>query len=151
MTDRPQSLRDIAARAEREGRTVKGRDGKRRAVPPARAKNAYARRGMNKTEARYALLLEAAKEAGDVVHYGFEEVTLTLAARQDGLVRYTPDFHVVRADGAVEFHEVKGGFIREDADTKFRVACDRYPFYRFLLVQQKSAKRPFVTLKDSAQ
>ena len=59
---------------------------------------------MNKSEAAYATALEAARIAQEIVWYAFEGVTLKLA---DGC-RYTPDFAVLRADGVMEMHEVKG-------------------------------------------
>jgi len=59
---------------------------------------------MNKTEARYAEHLQMLLLAGEIAAYGFEVVSLKLADK----TRYTPDFFVLAADGAVEFHEVKG-------------------------------------------
>lgn len=96
---------------------------------------------MNKTESSYAMQLEALKQAGEIFHYGFEEVTLKLA---DG-VRFTPDFIVVRkvelvnlhTNWITEFHETKGGFIRDDARIKFQVARKQFPFFRFKMMQYK--------------
>jgi hypothetical protein len=45
--------------------------------------------------------------------------------------RYTPDFMVIAEDDVVEFHEVKGGFWRDDAKVKIRVAAELYPMFRF--------------------
>lgn len=64
---------------------------------------------MNRTEAAYATTLEAA--------------TLKLA---DGC-RYTPDFAVLRADGIMEMHEVKG-YWTDDARVKVKVAAEKFPF-----------------------
>ncbi len=79
---------------------------------------------MNKTEAAYAMLLDARKRNGEVLAYWYESVTVKLA---DG-VRYTPDFSVLLRDGSFELHEVKGGFIRDDARIKLRVAARHTPF-----------------------
>jgi hypothetical protein len=57
----------------------------------------------------------------------FEAVTLKLADD----CRYTPDFMVIADDDVVEFHEVKGGFWRDDAKVKIRVAAQMYPMFRF--------------------
>lgn len=46
---------------------------------------------------------------------------------------YTPDFAVMRADGALEVHEVKG-FWTDDARVKIKVAADQYPM-RFIAVK----------------
>jgi len=79
---------------------------------------------MNRTEATYAMILEAQKRDGSIRDYWFESVTVKLA---DG-VRYTPDFAVLLADDTFELHEVKGGFIRDDARVKLRVAARHTPF-----------------------
>lgn len=73
---------------------------------------------MNGTERACLELLEAARIAGTVREYHFEAVTLKLAHDR----RYTPDFLVVRPDGACELHEVTG-FWRDDARAKTRVAA----------------------------
>lgn len=89
---------------------------------------------MNRTEAAYATTLEAAKNAQEIVWYAFEGVTLKLA---DGC-RYTPDFAVLRADGLMEMHEVKG-YWTEDARAKIKVAADKFPF-RFVAVYKQAKK-----------
>lgn len=79
--------------------------------------------GMNKTEAAYALVLEARRRAGEVRAYWYEAQTMKLAHD----TRYTPDFLVVLADGTVELHEVKG-FWRDDAKVKAKVCARLYPY-----------------------
>lgn len=79
-------------------------------------------RGMNKTEAAYAALLDVQKEAGEVAAWFFESVKVRLADR----TWYSPDFMVILTTGAVEFHEVKGGFVRDDALVKFKVAREMF-------------------------
>jgi hypothetical protein len=83
---------------------------------------------MNKLEASYAQHLEVLKRAGIIVWYGYEAITLRLAKR----TRYTPDFTVVTAEGRVEFHETKGGYWRDDARVKIKVAAEMYPWARFV-------------------
>jgi hypothetical protein len=39
------------------------------------------------------------------------------------------------ADGTVEMHEVKGGYIRDDALVKFKVARELYPQFRWRMWQ----------------
>jgi len=91
----------------------------------------YLKRGeRNKTEAAYENYLELQKRAGDILWYGFEAIKLRLANN----CYYTPDFMVVRADGVVELHEVKG-FWRDDARVKIKVAASQFPF-KFLAVKK---------------
>ena len=89
---------------------------------------------MNQTEARYARHLELRRQAGDIDWYLFEGITLKLAHD----TRYTPDFAVMRAGGAMELHEVKGHYTG-DAKVKVRVAAERFPF-QFVLARERSKK-----------
>lgn len=89
---------------------------------------------MNKTEQAYAAALEAQKVAGEILWYRFEGVKLRLA---DGCF-YSPDFAVLRGDGQMEMHEVKG-FWTDDARVKIKVAAELYPF-RFLAVRVRTKK-----------
>src|SRR5436305_13279301 len=87
-------------------------------LPPSANKNALAgleggkkRGSMNKTEAEFALILEAQKGKGEIDRYEFEPVTFRFAG-----VRYTPDFLVIYSDNlkSVEyfrFIELKGGLV----------------------------------------
>ena len=77
---------------------------------------------MNKTEEKYAWLLEVRRRAGEITRYDFGKVTFKLGDD----CRYTPDFMVVRSDLVIEFHEVKGGFEREDAMVKRRPRPSSY-------------------------
>lgn len=80
---------------------------------------------MNKTERRYSELLEQRRAAGEVIWWKFEAIALRLAEQR---CAYHPDFLVMLADGTMEVHEVKGGFTREDAQIKLKVAASLYPF-----------------------
>jgi hypothetical protein len=88
---------------------------------------------MNNTEREAAGMLDALKARGDVLEYWFERVTFKLADD----CRYTPDFQVLRRDGTVEFVEIKGGFVREDARLKIKMAAESQPF-RFTVWQKKN-------------
>jgi hypothetical protein len=87
------------------------------------------KRGMNKTEAEYAQLLEFRRLAGEIKGWGFERIKLRLADR----TTYTPDFDVVGIGGEIEFHETKG-FFREDARIKVKVCAELYPHFRFIVL-----------------
>jgi hypothetical protein len=93
---------------------------------PVAAKGRTVRRQpgtMNKTEAQYAASLETQKLAGEVLAYWFDSIKLRLAES----TFYTPDFMVLRPDGQVEIHEVKGHW-EDDARVKIKVAASLFPF-----------------------
>jgi len=89
---------------------------------------------MNETEKRYGDHLELRKQAGDVAWYCFEGIKLRLADN----TFYTPDYPVMRSDGHLEIHEVKGHWM-DDASVKIKVAAEMYPF-RFIAVKAKPKK-----------
>jgi hypothetical protein len=88
------------------------------------------RKKPNKTEARFEIdYLKLWMATGFIADYGFEAVTLRLA---NGL-RYTPDWWTVNSAGQTTFYEVKGGYIREDAIAKLKMAATQFRNYTFLL------------------
>lgn len=84
------------------------------------------RRTMNSWESEYARRLSVLVKAGEVTRFEFEAIKLRLA----DACWYTPDFMVVRCDGQIEMHEVKG-YWRDDAKVKVKVAADRFAFFTF--------------------
>ena len=99
--------------------------------PFARCPKPVTEDGMNKTEARYAReVLGIRKMAGFVIDWRFEAIKLRLAKR----TWYTPDFMVWTPEG-IEIHETKGGFIRDDAAVKIKVAAETFKEFKFVLVQ----------------
>lgn len=89
------------------------------------------RSGMNKTETAHAWDLEMRKRAGEIQEYRWQPLRLKLGAD----CTYEPDFMALMADGTIEFHEVKGGFITDDAMVKVRVAANLFPWFIFRLFQ----------------
>ena len=89
---------------------------------------------MNQTEAAYAQTLELRKRAGELVWFRFEGLKFRLADN----TFYTPDFAVMRSNGEMECHEVKGRWT-DDARVKIKVVADQYPF-RFLAVRKQTKK-----------
>ena len=85
---------------------------------------------MNRTEAEYGRMLGALQAAGEIAWSRFEGLKLRLADN----TFYTPDYAVMRADGAMECHEVKGHWT-DDARVKIKVAAEMYPF-RFIAVRR---------------
>ncbi len=103
------------------------------------------RRGMNKVESEYAMILESQKREGKILRYLFEGVTLRFAG-----VKYTPDFVVFpsmpdddvwgKTDMMPKFIEVKGPFIkgnRERAVERFRHAKTYWPEFTFEMWQKR--------------
>jgi hypothetical protein len=88
---------------------------------------------MNKTETAYASHLELRKRTGDVLWFEFEGIKLRLADK----TFLTIDFPVLRGDGLMEMHDIKGGPIMDDANVKIKVAAKMYPF-KFFIVRKKS-------------
>jgi len=86
---------------------------------------------LNKTESRYWDHLFLRQRAGDIVDYRFHEITFKLGPD----CRYTPEALVIRPDGSVEIHEVKG-FMRDDARAKLHTAARLFPWFRFILVTE---------------
>lgn len=108
---------------------------------PSQPKSRIIRAGRkppNKTEQQYAdHYLAPAKAIGGIADYRPHAITLLLA---DGL-RYTPDWCVWRKvagtqELALEFHEVKGAHVRDDAIAKFKVAVSGFRMHRFTLAQK---------------
>lgn len=90
---------------------------------------------MNKTEEAYSRHLDARKADGDIPWWAFEAIKIRLADN----TFYTPDFMVLRADGALECHEVKG-FWQDDARVKIKVAAALFPA-RFIAVKAEAKIR----------
>lgn len=110
-------------------------------------------RQMNKTETRYAsTVLDPLRLAGEIVSYQYEAATLKLGPD----LRYTPDFLVipmptvaigifnstssVQCAPIVEFHEVKGGFTRDDALVKIKAAAQQFPHFVFKLCRYQKGQ-----------
>lgn len=88
----------------------------------------------NKTEQAYENLLEAMRVSGEVLWYKFEGIKLRLADN----TFYTPDFCVMKSNGELEAHEVKG-YMLDDANVKIKIAASIFPF-RFFIVRAKPKK-----------
>ena len=90
---------------------------------------------MNQTESKYALRLEGKRRAGEIQEYWFDAINLRLGDN----CHYRPDFLVLLSDGTVECHEIKGGFITDDAVVKIKVAAEKFPFvFRMFIYKGKA-------------
>lgn len=77
---------------------------------------------MNKTEQKYAHHLETQKINGEIQYYAFDSIKFRLANK----TFYSPDFIVLKANGQLEAHEVKGHW-EDDARVKIKVAASMHP------------------------
>lgn len=83
-----------------------------------------------------AIYIEPRRLAGEVRRYRAHAVTLLLADR----LRYTPDWVIWLPDGRVEYLEVKGGHVHDDARAKFKMAVEQFPEHTFYWAQKLRIK-----------
>ena len=93
---------------------------------------------LNKTEAMYSAHLNSRLIEGELAWFKFEAMKLRLADN----TFFSPDFAVMRADGTLEMHEVKGAraVFQDDARVKVKVAAATFPF-AFLVAYPIPAKK----------
>ena len=97
------------------------------------------------TERRYAALLDQWKHDGEVKAWWYEACKgLYLAPH----LSYAPDFLVQFVDRPfeLEWHEVKGAFIREIDWDKAKMAAALYPIWHFVLAQWNNQKWTWKTI-----
>lgn len=87
---------------------------------------------MNRTEKAYSDYLLMLKNKGLIQDFWFECVKFKVASNR---CEYLPDFLVLRNNGALELHEVKGSKIvfQDDAKVKCKVCADKYPFPLYIV------------------
>lgn len=97
-----------------------------------RAKGRMKKGELNRTEAAYAQYLEGEKQAGRIADFWFESLKLKVA---DGACWYLPDFMILRPNGELELHEVKGSprIFADDAKVKCKSVATQYPFALFVV------------------
>ena len=96
-----------------------------------RAKGRMKKGELNRTESAYAMYLEGEKQAGRIADFWFESLKLKVA---DGACWYLPDFMILRPNGELELHEVKGSprIFADDAKVKCKSVATQYPFALFV-------------------
>jgi len=83
--------------------------------------------GMNKTERRYWEILKARE---DLLWVGAKTMRFRLA----GNTHFTPDFQTLDKDGIFSQIDTKGGYTREDAQLKIKLAARMLPMFRWVKV-----------------
>lgn len=97
---------------------------------------------MNKTETRYAREFLVGNPR--VIEWHYESINLRLGES----LFYCPDFLVVMDDGRRRFVEVKGGYVREDAEVKFKAAAMRYTLLAYFEMWQWTKKGGWVCIRE---
>jgi hypothetical protein len=118
-------------------------DTNRSASMQAVAKGSSPRGEMNDTERRWARLLE---ESEHVAAWKYEEEGYRYGANDS---THWPDFWVMREDGRIEIHEIKG-YVKDAGRLRFLSCADRHPEYRWVMVVQKGKRQPWEVKYDTA-
>ena len=113
------------------------------AAARAWAKAAYGAKQTPQTEQNYALRLQDLNAIGEIHSFEHQPKRLVLARG----CTYTPDFRVITHDGSIQYHEVKGSYVWDDAIVKWKCAGERYRQYRFIWAQWKSGQWSIKTYK----
>lgn len=139
----PRSVRDELARlgVPLASATINGRPLSEAIAETDKAKSrAVTGRYRSKTEQLYSWLLEDQLRAGDITQWEYEPFRVSIGRAEKGKGRgawFTPDFAVwIAATGAMEFREIKGGFVREAARVRFLVAKRLYPACSWRMIQR---------------
>lgn len=130
--DRPrarESVRLTAQAARQYGKTRNGRG-----VPTAGGYREdlgiYVRSRWEANYARYLQWLKARKEIRD---WQYEADMFEFPHIRRGTRFYTPDFKVIKADGSVEYHEVKG-YMDQKSRTALKRMARYYPDVRIVVI-----------------
>ena len=92
---------------------------------------------MNKTESRYAEVLQTRLLACEILAWHFEAVTFKLAKD----LRYTPDFGVFHVNGTYELIDVKGsGPIDAKSIVKIKAAAERFYWFDWTMAVERLKK-----------
>ena len=86
-------------------------------------------------EANWARYLRWLKERGDIRDWQYEPETFEFHTIKRGGRFYTPDFRVVKANGTVEYHEVKG-WMDQRSRTKLSRMARHYPAVKLIVIDR---------------
>jgi hypothetical protein len=91
---------------------------------------------MNKTEARYAAMLEEMVQRSEIVKWWFEPFSLRLTSPDAGrMARYTPDFLLLYPDGETVVVDVKGDGVNNEASiVRAKCAAEMFFLWHFWFV-----------------
>lgn len=93
---------------------------------------------MNKTEERYADVLQDLKKKGEIIEWWFERQTVVLSKDR---CRYTADFMVLHTDGSLEMIDVKGGApVADDSLVKIKMAAEEFWMFQWTMMTELPKK-----------
>jgi len=98
-------------------------------------------------EANYARYLEWLKVNNKIVDWKHEDTTFWFEGIKRGVMSYLPDFHVFKADGIEEYHEVKG-WMDDRSKTKLKRMAKYHPNIILILIDSKSYRVLEKEMKD---
>jgi hypothetical protein len=87
-------------------------------------------------EANYARYLEALRVRGKLLAWEHEPETFWFEGIKRGVVSYLPDFRITKADGTVEYREVKG-WMDKRSKTKLKRMAKYHPSVIVRVIQKK--------------
>lgn len=97
---------------------------------------------MNKTEAEYIRLLEMKQQAGEIKSIHYNKLKFHVGGKR---CWYSPDVLVVKSDGRMEIHEVKGDWVYEDARVKYNACAEKYDMFDWYFAQKKRKEGWIIT------
>ena len=92
----------------------------------------------SKTEAAYNTILFYLKARGEIEGYEYEPKPPKILHSMGRGRTYQPDFLVYYKGSCRVYVEIKGGYIREDAQLKFEWAASKYINEEFQMIQFKN-------------
>jgi len=128
-----QTKSDPDSSPEQSGEGVQA--GKSSSLEPARGQKAEPD-FRSKTEGRWWGRLQ---KASSLVWKAYEPQSFRIGPER----HYRPDFIVQREGGALECHEIKGGYVRDRALVKPSAAAALYPMYDWAVLQQPGKTKPW--------
>jgi hypothetical protein len=101
-------------------------------------------------EANYARYLKWLEQRGDIAAWEYEPLTFRFDGVGRGPYTYKPDFKVVKKDGTVAFHEVKG-WMDSASKGKLKRFAKFYPQHKLVVIEQKAYRSIEKTLSSVIQ
>lgn len=126
-------LSDFPPHVQAAIRKQEAADRDRAAPAPKLAKALPRTSTLNKTEQAYANHLELRRRAGEIADFRVQAMTFLIGPG----CRYTPDFCILENDGTFTLVDVKGGHTWEDSVVKLKTAADKFPFFRWQMVEKR--------------
>ncbi len=93
----------------------------------------------SKWEYNYACYLDFLKEHNEIKDWEHEPKTFWFDNIKRGVRSYLPDFKIIKNNGAIEYHEVKG-YMDKRSKTKIKRLSKYYPHIKLIIISKKEYK-----------